>query len=814
MHTSIRWVRAGRRTLRRSVAIIALLAPLPPIARGVPPLVHPEVDVVGVPLESQLERSLEIGRWSTHRLGLHDFASLGIDAASGESLLATRLHIARGEPAGSGAGTHADPYLAGDDGRELGALLRSIFDEADGPFAVYIDNTIDTSTAPTPPVVTGFLANGPDPAHLIAWDRTGAHPDRRVVIDAFRPVEAFFDEGASWSAGAGPGEYTVLLADGVVPGDLRIGPATQRAIAENHFFSKPPASLDGSSIGQHRYSFNSATGALTVRFADGRSPEGEDLRLTTMAVTFMQVATDRFYQRGLRISGYNSVPPTQTYNQRFVSGEDRLYLIEDCAWDYAQKHAAGLSGGNGATAQSQRYITVDCDYGFGDGANGFTASIAYAPAGGQRLVEIGPTFVGGTRNRETGMAQYMHTGGPDTARAFITIDADIDCEHASLSWGSHGDREAVDPVYSLIIASRMRNEQRDERSTQIALDQMPQAYCDASVALWWHSTPGRGLQATPVTINTELFRSRHRYSGSFSLGSTAVRTLYHRAGAFSFGASPVYLRLRESVLDFSGMLLDGASPLTIWRTGESLEDLAGAQGPLCSMRDSMLRAPGDGDFAWFAGATRDTPGWSAVTDFTGSAFVGPWPADQVPQGAIVYSEAAWAALDPAATVPSNLVYPWLIDQAQSLDVEPTKIRARFDGVAGRVDAPPNKQRQSGRCRMGVAVLPAGAEPTQTALLAGEVATIDPAVGGVVDLVGEGDVYLYTRDTATPTAVAPVLAGVLGWTSDLNADGVTDGADLGVLLGSWGACPPPCAADFNNDGVVDGADLGLLLSAWG
>jgi hypothetical protein len=51
-------------------------------------------------------------------------------------------------------------------------------------------------------------------------------------------------------------------------------------------------------------------------------------------------------------------------------------------------------------------------------------------------------------------------------------------------------------------------------------------------------------------------------------------------------------------------------------------------------------------------------------------------------------------------------------------------------------------------------------------------------------------------------------------SDLNGDGVTDGADLGLLLGAWGACAAPCDADLNGDGVVDGADLGLLLGAWG
>jgi len=43
------------------------------------------------------------------------------------------------------------------------------------------------------------------------------------------------------------------------------------------------------------------------------------------------------------------------------------------------------------------------------------------------------------------------------------------------------------------------------------------------------------------------------------------------------------------------------------------------------------------------------------------------------------------------------------------------------------------------------------------------------------------------------------------------DGVVDGADLGLLLGQWGANG---TGDLNGDGVVDGADLGLLLSAWG
>ena len=47
--------------------------------------------------------------------------------------------------------------------------------------------------------------------------------------------------------------------------------------------------------------------------------------------------------------------------------------------------------------------------------------------------------------------------------------------------------------------------------------------------------------------------------------------------------------------------------------------------------------------------------------------------------------------------------------------------------------------------------------------------------------------------------------------DLNDDHVVSGADLGLLLGNWGAAG---LGDLNNDGIVTGADLGLLLGAWG
>ena len=51
-------------------------------------------------------------------------------------------------------------------------------------------------------------------------------------------------------------------------------------------------------------------------------------------------------------------------------------------------------------------------------------------------------------------------------------------------------------------------------------------------------------------------------------------------------------------------------------------------------------------------------------------------------------------------------------------------------------------------------------------------------------------------------------------ADFNGDGRVDGADLPVVLGSWGRCPGDCIADVDGDGTVDAADLGLVIGAWG
>ena len=63
-------------------------------------------------------------------------------------------------------------------------------------------------------------------------------------------------------------------------------------------------------------------------------------------------------------------------------------------------------------------------------------------------------------------------------------------------------------------------------------------------------------------------------------------------------------------------------------------------------------------------------------------------------------------------------------------------------------------------------------------------------------------------------VAGTLAG--GCVGDLDGDGDTDLADLGILLADFGCMPPPgpCVGDLNGDGITDLADLGILLADFG
>ncbi|MFG0258316.1 MAG: hypothetical protein ACF8GE_10480 [Phycisphaerales bacterium JB043] len=59
-----------------------------------------------------------------------------------------------------------------------------------------------------------------------------------------------------------------------------------------------------------------------------------------------------------------------------------------------------------------------------------------------------------------------------------------------------------------------------------------------------------------------------------------------------------------------------------------------------------------------------------------------------------------------------------------------------------------------------------------------------------------------------------LIEIPGWEGELTdytLDGITDAADLGLLLANWGN---PGATDLNRDGTTNGSDLGLLLANWG
>ena len=73
----------------------------------------------------------------------------------------------------------------------------------------------------------------------------------------------------------------------------------------------------------------------------------------------------------------------------------------------------------------------------------------------------------------------------------------------------------------------------------------------------------------------------------------------------------------------------------------------------------------------------------------------------------------------------------------------------------------------------------------------------------VDLYADGLARFNFNDALFGEAQCP---------SDLNVDGLVDGADLGLLLGAFGT--DSFAVDFDNSGLVDGGDLGVLLAAWG
>ncbi len=86
---------------------------------------------------------------------------------------------------------------------------------------------------------------------------------------------------------------------------------------------------------------------------------------------------------------------------------------------------------------------------------------------------------------------------------------------------------------------------------------------------------------------------------------------------------------------------------------------------------------------------------------------------------------------------------------------------------------------------------------------------------MVDIDNDRDLDLVLIDEIADVIVLMTNSGTapLG---DLDGDCNVTAADLAILLGHWGPCPPaePCPADLNGDGTVGAADLAQLLGNWG
>jgi hypothetical protein len=108
-----------------------------------------------------------------------------------------------------------------------------------------------------------------------------------------------------------------------------------------------------------------------------------------------------------------------------------------------------------------------------------------------------------------------------------------------------------------------------------------------------------------------------------------------------------------------------------------------------------------------------------------------------------------------------------------------------------------------------------------------IATSNLRMWGDADMV-QGCIYVWELDASYDPATMhwPMfqhdlqLTGryerPLGCAGDLDGDGDTDHADLGIFLADWGCNDPVngCAGDLDGDDDTDHADLGILLADWG
>ncbi|MCP3905675.1 MAG: hypothetical protein GY715_18770 [Planctomycetes bacterium] len=100
----------------------------------------------------------------------------------------------------------------------------------------------------------------------------------------------------------------------------------------------------------------------------------------------------------------------------------------------------------------------------------------------------------------------------------------------------------------------------------------------------------------------------------------------------------------------------------------------------------------------------------------------------------------------------------------------------------------------------------GGPPWMGEYLALEVDATTAYVGftsSVTDL--NGDVFFDFIDNA----LIPTACG-----EDLSGNNQVDFADILVVIGAWGPCPPVCPEDLNLNGSVDFADILAVIGAWG
>lgn len=83
-----------------------------------------------------------------------------------------------------------------------------------------------------------------------------------------------------------------------------------------------------------------------------------------------------------------------------------------------------------------------------------------------------------------------------------------------------------------------------------------------------------------------------------------------------------------------------------------------------------------------------------------------------------------------------------------------------------------------------------------------------AAVGVQAVGEEGEAIAHEVDFESDFQfIVPVPGG-----ADIDGDGLVNGADIAMVLGSWGSCAG-CPAGLNDDGVVDGSDLAVVLGNW-